>query len=525
MHNLLLSSWKRMAVSRSLTVIDKLVKTQQIIWAALWTQAVGPTALQLDAYSKDYSGKPCVIHVDWRERSEAPLLTEETSQGLTMSGMDTELVDLVWGKKNSKGLVDTIFSRWTQGFVFSDSEPTALEQFEGGPCAVIAPVQAFLLKSQLFNSEMPNWRNCQDEEQKDVLCQTLSDILEMASFNNSSSCCLACWNKGKAMQQSDREIQSESSQPEEQPTALAAEELGFERFHALIQKRTFRSFSELKGAIWDEYSMWRNKFGVLLFLYSVILTKGIENVKNEIEDADEPLIDPVYGHGSQSLINLLLTGHAVSNVWDGDRECSGMKLLGIHSQANVGFLTLMESLRYCKVGSYLKSPKFPIWVIGSETHLTVFFTKEMSLVAPESPSEQARRVFQTYDPEDNGFIPDALLEDIMKALDLVSETEYVNLMKTKLDPEGLGIILLGAFLQEFFPEQGSKVPESFSVYHYNGLRQSNRNEKVTYIEGTAVMGFEDPRLQTDDTPIKRCLQTKWPFVELLWSTDRPPSLN
>lgn len=27
------------------------------------------------------------------------------------------------------------------GFVFSDSESTALEQFEGGPCAVIAPVQ------------------------------------------------------------------------------------------------------------------------------------------------------------------------------------------------------------------------------------------------------------------------------------------------------------------------------------------------------------------------------------------------
>lgn len=27
---------------------------------------------------------------------------------------------------------------------------------------------------------------------------------------------------------------------------------------------------------------------------------------------------------SQSLVNLLVTGHAVSNVWDGDRECSGM---------------------------------------------------------------------------------------------------------------------------------------------------------------------------------------------------------
>ncbi|OCT75655.1 hypothetical protein XELAEV_18030839mg, partial [Xenopus laevis] len=409
-------------------------------------------------------------------------------------------------------------------FVFSASEPTALEQFEGGPCAVLAPVQAFLLKRQLFNTEHSNWRSCQDEEQKEILCQTLSDILEMVSFN-SNLYYLASWLKGKATQKSVPESSQQNEQPSKIFSALAAEELGFERFHALIQKRRFNSLSELKEAILESYSTWRNKHGVLLFLYSVILTKGIENVKNEIEDAERPLIDPVYGHGSQSLINLLLTGHAVSNVWDGDRECSGMKLLGIHSQADVGFLTLIESFRFCKVGSYLKSPKFLIWVIGSETHLTVFFAKEMALVAPETPSEQARRVFQTYDPEDNGFIPDALLEDVMKALDLVSDTEYVNLMKTKLDPEGLGIILLGPFLVEFFLEQSSKVPESFTVYHYNGLRQSNHNEKVAYTEGTAVMGFKDPRLQTDDTPVKHCLQTKWPFVELLWSTDRPPSLN
>ncbi|TKC37086.1 hypothetical protein EI555_020325, partial [Monodon monoceros] len=159
-------------------------------------------------------------------------------------------------------------------FVFSESEGSALEQFEGGPCAVIAPVQAFLLKKLLFSSEKSSWRDCQ--------------------------------------------------------AALAVEELGFERFHALIQKRSFRSLSELKDAVLDQYSVWGNKFGVLLFLYSVLLTKGIENIKNEIEDSSEPLIDPVYGHGSQSLINLLLTGHAVSNVWDGDRECSGMSKYVLH---------------------------------------------------------------------------------------------------------------------------------------------------------------------------------------------------
>ena len=39
------------------------------------------------------------------------------------------------------------------GFTLSDVEPTALIQHEGGPCAVIAPVQGFLLRRVLFESE------------------------------------------------------------------------------------------------------------------------------------------------------------------------------------------------------------------------------------------------------------------------------------------------------------------------------------------------------------------------------------
>ncbi|XP_026866602.2 ubiquitin carboxyl-terminal hydrolase MINDY-3 isoform X2 [Electrophorus electricus] len=452
-----------------------------------------------------------------------------------MSDLNRDVVDLVWGKQ-STGVSASLFRRWTQGFVFSETERSALEQFEGGPCAVIAPVQAFLLKNILFNRESSNWRDVSEEEQRTALCSTLAEILESACGGRGASFCLATWARGKGSSDvtdiPDSPPEPESSRPADaqqqlpSEAALAAEELGFERFHSMVHKRTLKTVAELKESVLSLYDTWRNKFGVLLFLYSVILTKGIENIKNEIEDSTEPLIDPVYGHGSQSLINLLVTGHAVSNVWDGDRECSGMKLHGIHEQASVGFLTLMESLRYCTVGSLLKSPKFPIWILGSETHLSVFFGKEMSLVAPESPSEQARRVFQTFDPEDNGFIPDTLLEDVMKALDLVSEPEYVNLMKSKLDPEGLGIVLLGPFLLEFFPDQDTGIPDSFPVYHYNGLKQSNHDEKVSYVEGTAlVLGFEDPMVRTDDTPIKRCLQTKWPYVELLWTTERSPSLN
>jgi len=48
------------------------------------------------------------------------------------------------------------------GFTFAgDEEPTALLQYDGGPCAVIVPVQAFLLKNLLFSgSAVPeNWRH------------------------------------------------------------------------------------------------------------------------------------------------------------------------------------------------------------------------------------------------------------------------------------------------------------------------------------------------------------------------------
>ena len=66
-------------------------------------------------------------------------------------------------------------------------------------------------------------------------------------------------------------------------------------------------------------------------------------------DADESLIDPIHGHGSQSLINLLLTGSATQNVFDGVKDLCGLKLQGIEKQASVGFLSYLECLRYLEV--------------------------------------------------------------------------------------------------------------------------------------------------------------------------------
>jgi ubiquitin carboxyl-terminal hydrolase MINDY-3/4 len=98
-----------------------------------------------------------------------------------------------------------------------------------------------------------------------------------------------------------------------------------------------------------------------------------------------------FGHCTQELINLLLLGEAVSNVFDGDvpmdptsADPNSLKLKGAHHQSEIGYLTQLESLRYCQVGSYLKIPIYPIWVIGSQSHFTVLFSLNRLAFPPSS---------------------------------------------------------------------------------------------------------------------------------------------
>lgn len=53
-----------------------------------------------------------------------------------------------------------------------------------------------------------------------------------------------------------------------------------------------------------------------------------------------------HGYCSQELVNLLLTGQAVTNVFNGEQDCGGKVLKGIQSRARVGLLTLLEWHRY-----------------------------------------------------------------------------------------------------------------------------------------------------------------------------------
>ncbi|KAH8400405.1 hypothetical protein KR215_011363, partial [Drosophila sulfurigaster] len=518
-----------------------------------------------------------------------------------------EIKQLLWGDN----VREDVFTRWSQGFEFSDVEPSALVQKQGGPCAVIAPVQAYLLKRIIMDKPGIQLIDLPREECESLLIRALCNILKncrahrykivtlhpdcratkerrltppsvaAAANTNTSN---TTTNPAGAATADDATVEA-AIEAEEQATEMAtgnASATGIDasatgtataggagaetaadgtalvirmqlnltltpdEFHDGLHTVHFHHITDVARFYMQNYSQLSHTYGVLLFMYSVFLTKGTEQVNADISDTSEPLIHSTYGYGAQSLINLMLTGRAVAHVWDNEQDVGGLKLRGISEQSDIGFITLMEQMRYCTVGSFFKNPRYPVWVMASDTHLTgnhfaliltlcstfhsccfvvVLFSNEKRLVSPETPSETGRRVFKSYDPEGNNFISSTLLRDVLATLHLVSEPGYVSLMQKRLDPENLGIILLNAFMDEFYPQERRSTPDTFELMHYNGIPGSNDNNKVRYYCGSAILLEGDLKSICTSNPMVTCLQTKWPNIEINWHDAHMPSLN
>lgn len=289
-----------------------------------------------------------------------------------------------------------------------------------GPCSVIATVQAYVLKFLINELPAPHqFKDLTEEKCKKILIKAICNMLvnskEQPTFR------IVLLDKlndvEKALEASEETGARENHEAEQMETSInhdvcedqgepssnssEGEDLSPERFHERLVIQDLETIEEVEKFYSENFSILSKRFGVLLHLYSVLFTKGIENVLSEISDTSEPLIHSAFGYGSQALINLMLTGRGVQHVFDNETDIGGLKLIGIDRQSEIGFITLMEQLRYCTVGSFYKNPKHPIWVMGSETHLTVLFSNEKSLVSPETPAEHARRVFSQYDTENS----------------------------------------------------------------------------------------------------------------------------
>ncbi len=102
--------------------------------------------------------------------------------------------------------------------------------------------------------------------------------------------------------------------------------------------------------------------------------RGIDKVKSEMDDINGKrkaccenwlfiycfsIVIGRFGHCNQELINLLMTGHATSNVFDGQRvlgdDNEGMVMRGVFDHHNIGYLSYLEAMRYCEVSLFCAS--------------------------------------------------------------------------------------------------------------------------------------------------------------------------
>jgi Domain of unknown function (DUF4205) len=139
----------------------------------------------------------------------------------------------------------------------------------------------------------------------------------------------------------------------------------------------------------------------------------------------------------------------VSNVFDHTLRPSGDLICrGIQKRPTIGYLTLLESMRYLQVGGYYKRPLFPIWVIGSTSHFTVLFGDDIASCLYESKSDQilesVRRAFQQMDgAEEQGFIKLEQLGDFLQKLGLYERLGEVGVqtLGATMEVHGAGILL------------------------------------------------------------------------------------
>jgi len=143
---------------------------------------------------------------------------------------------------------------------------------------------------------------------------------------------------------------------------------------------SFCMFDSLKQFVTQNQDIFteREGPGVIAFVYSVLLTRGIADVHADMDAPTNTILGP-HKYCSQELVNLLLVGRASSNVFDGTMDVGGAPLKGIFSRSTIGYLTLMEKLGYCQVGDNFKNPLYPIWIIYSESHYSVLFATTRTL--------------------------------------------------------------------------------------------------------------------------------------------------
>ncbi|XP_036594436.1 probable ubiquitin carboxyl-terminal hydrolase MINDY-4 [Trichosurus vulpecula] len=320
------------------------------------------------------------------------LLSEDVVQSSALSGpllklQVTSKPMSLWAAKEIKTILfgSTLcgFSEeWKlQNFTFSEMDQLkyGLVQNKGGPCGVLAAVQGCVLKNLLFRGESrrTSIRDLQpsDTYRTNCLIMAMADILWRAGGEEKAVVTLA-----SGMQQFS---------PAGKYKADGILEM-------LVLHRVTK-YEDLVIFLQENIHQFQaGPSGCILLTLSAVLSRSTDLVRQDFDMPTSCLIG-AHGYCTQELVNLLLTGKAVSNVFNDTVELDSGNgnitlLKGIASRSDVGLLSLFEHYDVCQVGCYLKTPRYPIWVVCSESHFSILFSLQRDLLS----DWKVERIFDLY---------------------------------------------------------------------------------------------------------------------------------
>ncbi|XP_071389021.1 inactive ubiquitin carboxyl-terminal hydrolase MINDY-4B [Centroberyx affinis] len=166
-------------------------------------------------------------------------------------------------------------------------------------------------------------------------------------------------------------------------------------FTERLQLFTFNNKEDVRKFIYEHIQCFKEEgsHGVILFLYSLICSRTVNRLREDLDCSTSHLLQVRLGNFvcRQALLNLLLTGRASPNVFNGTVQCGAdgrpleRPLQGVLARSDVGYLhwsrEQMERDRLPQVGSMLKTPRFPIWLCSINSSCSVLFGPTRSLLS------------------------------------------------------------------------------------------------------------------------------------------------
>jgi len=275
--------------------------------------------------------------------------------------------EIVWGKNKKPSA--KVLDAWRQGFVFSEEKKLkgSLVQLKNGPCGVIAVVQALLLSRRCARNMGDEDDESKTDAEETIFERSVTDD-ELAFVI--TSILLSCGGENAGI----------------------AEWKDTTTFDKATLKK---SKDGIRALVKENIKMFRNEFGILRLVYSLVLSRGVDQIQKDInDDAENPLIGSNRGLCSFELMSLLLRGNASADIgafnqvtrapqdWNRDEVLGGVGMLSAEFEKRVG-------VQICNA---LKIPKAPVWIVHGGDHFTVMIASPKSFQDAIDSSSKPRTI-------------------------------------------------------------------------------------------------------------------------------------